>query len=140
MIRRPPRSTRTDTLFPYTTLFRSRKAPETVRRALLDGAAAIAASHGLAAISVQTVADSAKVTKGGLFHHFPNKQALVEGVLADQFEQLDAVFDDIIADDRLPYGRFKRDHVTLCFAPPRARSPWAHLVGLMIADTGISDP
>src|SRR3546814_13221961 len=26
MIRRPPRSTRTDTLFPYTTLFRSGKA------------------------------------------------------------------------------------------------------------------
>src|SRR3546814_18261912 len=26
MIRRPPRSTRTDTLFPYTTLFRSRAA------------------------------------------------------------------------------------------------------------------
>src|SRR3546814_11013685 len=28
MIRRPPRSTRTDTLFPYTTLFRSNIAPE----------------------------------------------------------------------------------------------------------------
>src|SRR3546814_12393885 len=28
MIRRPPRSTRTDTLFPYTTLFRSEKATE----------------------------------------------------------------------------------------------------------------
>src|SRR3546814_13886035 len=27
MIRRPPRSTRTDTLFPYTTLFRSSHAP-----------------------------------------------------------------------------------------------------------------
>src|SRR3546814_10315152 len=27
MIRRPPRSTRTDTLFPYTTLFRSRLVP-----------------------------------------------------------------------------------------------------------------
>src|SRR3546814_10164893 len=27
MIRRPPRSTRTDTLFPYTTLFRSLEAP-----------------------------------------------------------------------------------------------------------------
>src|SRR3546814_7839884 len=27
MIRRPPRSTRTDTLFPYTTLFRSRRKP-----------------------------------------------------------------------------------------------------------------
>src|SRR3546814_13910154 len=28
MIRRPPRSTRTDTLFPYTTLFRSEEAEE----------------------------------------------------------------------------------------------------------------
>src|SRR3546814_20826889 len=28
MIRRPPRSTRTDTLFPYTTLFRSAAGPE----------------------------------------------------------------------------------------------------------------
>src|SRR3546814_5629573 len=27
MIRRPPRSTRTDTLFPYTTLFRSQPSP-----------------------------------------------------------------------------------------------------------------
>src|SRR3546814_9904640 len=31
MIRRPPRSTRTDTLFPYTTLFRSEYAPASSR-------------------------------------------------------------------------------------------------------------
>src|SRR3546814_2260617 len=37
MIRRPPRSTRTDTLFPYTTLFRSPPAPRTARH---SGAAA----------------------------------------------------------------------------------------------------
>src|SRR3546814_7703202 len=30
MVRRPPTSTRTDTLFPYTTLFRSLASPETV--------------------------------------------------------------------------------------------------------------
>src|SRR3546814_7064037 len=30
MIRRPPRSTRTDTLFPYTTLFRSALSPDDV--------------------------------------------------------------------------------------------------------------
>src|SRR3546814_3974846 len=35
MIRRPPRSTRTDTLFPYTTLFRSQR--ELVAGALLRG-------------------------------------------------------------------------------------------------------
>src|SRR3546814_6278099 len=32
MIRRPPRSTRTDTLFPYTTLFRSPRSPDKARR------------------------------------------------------------------------------------------------------------
>src|SRR3546814_19864704 len=32
MIRRPPRSTRTDTLFPYTTLFRSNRARRRVTR------------------------------------------------------------------------------------------------------------
>src|SRR3546814_9279481 len=32
MIRRPPRSTRTDTLFPYTTLFRSRLGLDGLRR------------------------------------------------------------------------------------------------------------
>src|SRR3546814_19842560 len=34
MIRRPPRSTRTDTLFPYTTLFRSHRADVGVLRLL----------------------------------------------------------------------------------------------------------
>src|SRR3546814_12875394 len=38
MLRRPPRSTRTDTLFPYTTLFRSaRRAPSERIGPSLDG-------------------------------------------------------------------------------------------------------
>src|SRR3546814_2324564 len=43
MIRRPPRSTRTDTLFPYTTLFRSSAAvnfPPTKKAAVKAGAQA----------------------------------------------------------------------------------------------------
>src|SRR3546814_2679924 len=38
MRRRPPRSTRTDTLFPYTTLFRSRLGTEGGEHRLVDGA------------------------------------------------------------------------------------------------------
>src|SRR3546814_13914301 len=37
MIRRPPRSTRTDTLFPYTTLFRSERDPVVVPLEDLSG-------------------------------------------------------------------------------------------------------
>src|SRR3546814_3562083 len=41
MIRRPPRSTRTDTLFPYTTLFRSKSPGTPIRkRATRQGATA----------------------------------------------------------------------------------------------------
>src|SRR3546814_3460764 len=44
MIRRPPRSTRTDTLFPYTTLFRS---PEAVSTGNRTSGAADARLHSL---------------------------------------------------------------------------------------------
>src|SRR3546814_3222231 len=44
MIRRPPRSTRTDTLFPYTTLFRSRGAADR-RLALLRFVHPVVAQH-----------------------------------------------------------------------------------------------
>src|SRR3546814_8528324 len=58
MIRRPPRSTRTDTLFPYTTLFRSRSYfgvytvtdyPETNQRRLAHGTTL----HGLQRTDVE---------------------------------------------------------------------------------------
>src|SRR3546814_12995233 len=39
MIRRPPRSTRTDTLFPYTTLFRSGKAGSKAAGVVIDDTA-----------------------------------------------------------------------------------------------------
>src|SRR3546814_7880220 len=64
MIRRPPRSTRTDTLFPYTTLFRSgdrlpRRAGRTCRSAARSGRmawigrAGRAAQHHLDAAAAQ---------------------------------------------------------------------------------------
>src|SRR3546814_1358424 len=55
MIRRPPRSTRTDTLFPYTTLFRSRIA---VTVGTKTGYAAFdpSASSGSALVFTYTVA------------------------------------------------------------------------------------
>src|SRR3546814_18425333 len=37
MIRRPPRSTRTDTLFPYTTLFRSVTRPSSLKSTQVTG-------------------------------------------------------------------------------------------------------
>src|SRR3546814_6071686 len=46
MIRRPPRSTRTDTLFPYTTLFRSRIRSASGRRFMRASAGGRATGYG----------------------------------------------------------------------------------------------
>src|SRR3546814_10999598 len=59
MIRRPPRSTRTDTLFPYTTLFRSIKARAAdaegdARRAALGYAAALDAAPANELVAIRT--------------------------------------------------------------------------------------
>src|SRR3546814_16330237 len=54
MIRRPPRSTRTDTLFPYTTLFRSLRTKlriESLVLVMLLSAAAIAIAGGIKTVA-----------------------------------------------------------------------------------------
>src|SRR3546814_11339159 len=54
MIRRPPRSTRTDTLFPYTTLFRSARGMGTPK-ILHSRASRVAIMKGLRTISRNTL-------------------------------------------------------------------------------------
>src|SRR6266568_442662 len=56
---------------------------EASRRALLDSARARFAADGFAATSLDGVAADARMTKGAIYHHFANKQALFEAVLAE---------------------------------------------------------
>lgn len=82
-----------------------------MRRNLLDCAAKLAADQGVAALSVQAVANAAGVTKGGLFHHFASKQVLLEAVMADLISALDAEIDALISQDCEAYGCFTRAYV-----------------------------
>ena len=91
--------------------YRRKKDPEQVRRALLDCAERIAVQEGLAGVTIQAIADAAGVTKGGLFHHFPSKQALWEGIFMDMLEALDTEIEAHMAQDRHAYGRFTRAYV-----------------------------
>ncbi|WP_342636851.1 TetR/AcrR family transcriptional regulator [Enterovirga rhinocerotis] len=90
---------------------RRKKQPELVRRALIDCAAKLALEQGLAAVTVQAVCEAAGVTKGALFHHFANKQALIEGVVGDLMEQMGSNIDAAMADDPEPRGRYTRAYV-----------------------------
>ena len=108
---------------------RREKQPEQVRRALLEQAARCAVDQGLGSLTLQAVADAASVTKGGLLHHFPSKQALIDAVFQDLLQKLDAQIDRLISEDDSKRGAFTRAYIDAFFQVTLegAESPWAAL-------------
>ncbi|WP_041527432.1 TetR/AcrR family transcriptional regulator [Paracoccus aminophilus] len=93
-----------------------KRQPELVRQRLLDATAEIAVGQGLHAVTVQSVAAAAGVTKGGLFHHFASKDDLIHEVVRQQLEQVDAIVEEALAQDGASYGCFTRAYVLAIFA------------------------
>jgi AcrR family transcriptional regulator len=60
------------------------------RERLLDAAERVVVESGATHLTLDAVAKSAGVSKGGLLYHFPSKEALLEGMLARHFEDVDA--------------------------------------------------
>lgn len=61
-----------------------------VRNLLLDAAEAVVVRQGIANLTLDAVAAEAGMSKGGLLHHFPNKDRLVEAMVqrsADSWRQ-----------------------------------------------------
>src|ERR1700712_4003946 len=88
-----------------------RKQPVLVRQQLLEVAARLASEHGMAAVTLDAVSGASGVSKGGLLHHFPNKNALLEGLLDSLLDQLDAAIEEGMRSDPLPHGRFTRGYL-----------------------------
>nr|WP_314261767.1 TetR/AcrR family transcriptional regulator [uncultured Devosia sp.] len=120
------------------TAYMRKKQPDAVKRALLDATIQIATEQGVQGVTVQAVASAAGVTKGGLFHHFPNKQALIDGVYQDLIEKMDAELDEHMARDVEAYGCFTRAYVETMLSGSDfgANSPWTALSVTMLADPG----
>lgn len=109
-----------------------KKQPDVVRRNLLDCTAKLAAEQGFSAVSVQAVASAAGVTKGGLFHHFSSKYALLEAVLGDLLTKLDTDIEALISRDRDDYGCFTRAYVN-AFFNDRKREDYAQWSAMSVA-------
>lgn len=133
-----------------------KKQPEVVRQALIDCAAGLAVERGLHAVTVQAVADAAGVTKGGLFHHFPNKEKLIEAVFSDKLSAFERSLDVALAKDGTTYGCFTRAYVAatlemgdrknqfgaLCVAmmmDPTFRQEWSTWLRARLAKHGKTD-
>ncbi|THV22906.1 TetR/AcrR family transcriptional regulator [Peteryoungia ipomoeae] len=92
---------------------RRQKNPERVRTQLIEAAISHAHLHGLPAISVEMIASAAGVTRGAIFHHFPNKRALIDAVFAEILTGFAADLAAEMAKDPEPYGRFTRAYLEL---------------------------
>jgi AcrR family transcriptional regulator len=66
----------------------SKKNPIETREKLIQAAAQLVVSKGINRVTLEQVALEAGVSKGGLLHHFPTKQALLSGLM----EQIGKVF------------------------------------------------
>ncbi len=91
--------------------YQRKKDPEQVRQRLLACGTNLCVESGIGGLSLQDVATAAGVTKGGLLHHFPTKQHLVDAI----FDALLSTFATSVARalevDREAYGRFTRAYL-----------------------------
>ena len=85
-----------------------KRQPEETRRHLLDVVGDLILEKGLAAVTLDAVADAAGVSKGGLLHHFPNKKALLEEFVEDGTNSFHESIQNIIASDPDETGRSTR--------------------------------
>ena len=102
---------------------RRRRQPALVRRNLLEAAAALALEGGPEAVTVQAVARRGGVTKGALFHHFSDKDALLSALFDDILEAFSTAISTALEDEPADaHGRFTRAYIRATLDPGLAAS------------------
>jgi AcrR family transcriptional regulator len=69
---------------------------------ILEGALRVLDRHGAEGFTTVRVAAEAGVSVGSLYQYFPNKQALLFRLQADEWAETSAIFEQMLYDDTLP--------------------------------------
>ncbi|MFB6349539.1 TetR/AcrR family transcriptional regulator [Moraxella sp. ZJ142] len=110
--------------------------PELLKHSLIMAAKDLMVKEGVANLSMQKVADLAGTSKGGLFHHFKNKDELLGAVIGLFIAQLNtailAKVDELGDID----GKFTKAYVQVMFENPEIGldSGWTGLIRAINAD------
>ena len=64
-----------------------KKQPELIRKRILEQTAILISQKGISNVSIQNIATAVGITKGGVFHHFPNKEILIEEMFNLEVDQ-----------------------------------------------------
>ena len=90
------------------------------RELLLEAASQVIVAGGAAALTLDAVARTAGVSKGGLLYHFPSKEALVVGMIDQLCARFDQALEAELAQEQpgAP-GHWLRAYLRASFAPNR---------------------
>ena len=81
---------------------------DATRRALLKAARRSFTAQGYTAASLDAIAAKARVTKGALYHHFADKQALFDAVVVSLQAEMTEAVDAEVSAERDRWQRLKR--------------------------------
>lgn len=94
---------------------RGKKRSET-RDRLVQCAIAILVKQGNEALTLDAIAQAAEVSKGGLLYHFPNKEALITGVIQHLIDDFNAAIEAELAKEKGDEpGKWLRAYVRATF-------------------------
>jgi AcrR family transcriptional regulator len=92
------------------------KNPLEYQEALLDATELVVSQRGVVGLTLEAVASAAGVSKGGLLHHFPSKDCLIEGVIHRTVDRWRRNLEDALRCEPPGPGRTARALVRLCLA------------------------
>src|SRR5262249_11175367 len=87
-----------------------------LREKMLDAAEAVVVRQGIANLTLEAVAAEAGISKGGLLHHFPTKDRLVEALVTRSAENWRAQYMEAYARAPEGPGRMARALLTHCLS------------------------
>ncbi|QRM49923.1 TetR/AcrR family transcriptional regulator [Rhizobium sp. BG6] len=114
-----------------------RKQPALVRQQLLDVAARLTLEQGMGAVTLDGVSSASGVSKGGLLHHFPTKNALLDALFDSLLERFDADIDERMREDPVSHGRFSRAYLRAVVElkdNPGEAAHWAQVTIAILAE------
>lgn len=96
---------------PETELSHQQKKSANTRATLLAAAAEVVRQHGVSSLTLERVADTAGVSKGGLLYHFSSKRDLVLGLLTDTLGRADDSLNALANGNGLDDGAFTKAYL-----------------------------
>lgn len=96
---------------------RTKEEAMKTRESVLKAAAQIIVRLGVSAFTIEAVAHESGVTKGGVLHHFPSKEALIDGLIDEVIGAFNShLVVELAAEPEGQPGRWLRAYIRTIFS------------------------